>query len=33
MATRERAGQLARALDSLLAQDHPDFEIVVVDNA
>ncbi len=26
-------GQLARALDSLLAQDHPDFEIVVVDNA
>ncbi|MFE1015880.1 glycosyltransferase [Streptomyces sp. NPDC058794] len=33
IATRERAGQLARALDSLLAQDHPDFEIVVVDNA
>ncbi|WP_437023078.1 glycosyltransferase [Streptomyces sp. enrichment culture] len=33
VATRERAGQLARALDSLLAQDHPDFEIVVVDNA
>ncbi len=30
---RERADQLARALDSLLAQDHPDFEIVVVDNA
>ncbi|CAL9546073.1 hypothetical protein SUDANB176_04344 [Streptomyces sp. enrichment culture] len=33
VATRERAGQLARALDSLLAQDHPDFEVVVVDNA
>ncbi|MFI8949102.1 glycosyltransferase [Streptomyces sp. NPDC053750] len=33
VATRERAGRLARALDSLLAQDHPDFEIVVVDNA
>ncbi|GHD31489.1 hypothetical protein GCM10010313_74980 [Streptomyces violarus] len=33
VATRERAGQLARALDSLLAQDHPQFEIVVVDNA
>lgn len=33
VATRERSGQLARALDSLLAQDHPDFEIVVVDNA
>ncbi|CAL9301805.1 glycosyltransferase [Streptomyces olindensis] len=33
VATRERAGQLARALDSLLAQDHPRFEIVVVDNA
>ncbi|MFF8676409.1 glycosyltransferase [Streptomyces sp. NPDC015237] len=33
VATRERADQLARALDSLLAQDHPDFEIVVVDNA
>ncbi|WP_369378471.1 glycosyltransferase family 2 protein [Streptomyces sp. cg36] len=32
VATRERAGQLARALDSLLAQDHPDHEIVVVDN-
>ncbi|MGW7363126.1 glycosyltransferase [Streptomyces sp. NPDC054841] len=31
--TRERADRLARALDSLLAQDHPDFEIVVVDNA
>ncbi|MEU6706319.1 glycosyltransferase [Streptomyces wuyuanensis] len=33
VATRERPGRLARALDSLLAQDHPDFEIVVVDNA
>jgi GT2 family glycosyltransferase len=33
VATRERAGQLARALDSLLTQDHPRFEIVVVDNA
>nr|WP_267246372.1 glycosyltransferase family 2 protein [Streptomyces sp. PR69] len=33
VATRERADQLARALDSLLAQDHPNFEIVVVDNA
>jgi GT2 family glycosyltransferase len=33
VATRERAGQLARALDSLLDQDHPDVEIVVVDNA
>ncbi|MGW0923789.1 glycosyltransferase [Streptomyces sp. NPDC002755] len=33
VATRERAGKLAHALDSLLAQDHPDFEIVVVDNA
>ncbi|MFG3508213.1 glycosyltransferase [Streptomyces sp. NPDC047821] len=33
VATRERAGQLARALDSLLAQDHPDYGIVVVDNA
>ncbi|MDX2675852.1 glycosyltransferase [Streptomyces sp. NY05-11A] len=33
IATRERAGLLAHALDSLLAQDHPDFEIVVVDNA
>ncbi|MEJ8635432.1 glycosyltransferase [Streptomyces sp. MS2.AVA.5] len=33
IATRERADQLARALDSLLVQDHPGFEIVVVDNA
>ncbi|MFK4224288.1 glycosyltransferase [Streptomyces sp. NPDC019890] len=33
VATRERADQLARTLDSLFAQDHPDFEIVVVDNA
>ncbi|MFB9388975.1 glycosyltransferase [Streptomyces coeruleoprunus] len=33
VATRERAGQLARALDSLLGQDHPDFTVLVVDNA
>ncbi|MFF9146377.1 glycosyltransferase [Streptomyces sp. NPDC014861] len=33
VATRERAGSLARALDSLLAQDHPDHEVIVVDNA
>ncbi|MGW0945144.1 glycosyltransferase [Streptomyces sp. NPDC002623] len=33
VATRERTGKLAHALDSLLAQDHPDFEILVVDNA
>ncbi|WP_149179104.1 glycosyltransferase [Streptomyces sp. TRM49041] len=33
VATRERSGQLARALDSLLDQDHPDYDIVVVDNA
>ncbi|MBQ0828790.1 glycosyltransferase [Streptomyces tagetis] len=33
VATRERADQLARALDSLLAQDHPDVDVVVVDNA
>ncbi|WP_055695657.1 glycosyltransferase, partial [Streptomyces prasinopilosus] len=33
VASRERTGQLARALDSLLAQDHPRFEVVVVDNA
>ncbi|WP_406865338.1 glycosyltransferase [Streptomyces sp. HUAS MG47] len=33
VATRERAGQLARALDSLLDQDHPDHRVVVVDNA
>ncbi|WP_329457534.1 glycosyltransferase family 2 protein [Streptomyces sp. NBC_01497] len=33
VATRERAGRLARALTSLLAQDHPDFRVLVVDNA
>lgn len=33
VATRERADVLGRALDSLLAQDHPDFRVVVVDNA
>ncbi|MET9365168.1 glycosyltransferase family 2 protein [Streptomyces sp. NPDC006632] len=32
VATRERTGQLARALDSLLGQDHPGHEILVVDN-
>jgi glycosyltransferase involved in cell wall biosynthesis len=31
--TRERPGALARCLDSLLAQDDPDFRILVVDNA
>ncbi|MFG2329314.1 glycosyltransferase [Streptomyces sp. NPDC048604] len=33
VATRERPAQLARALDSLLDQDHPDYRVVVVDNA
>ncbi|MEU3396779.1 glycosyltransferase [Streptomyces filamentosus] len=33
VATRERPASLARALDSLLAQDHPDHELIVVDNA
>ncbi|MEX3102628.1 glycosyltransferase family 2 protein [Streptomyces sp. ST1015] len=33
IATRERTGTLVHALDSMLAQDHPRFEIVVVDNA
>lgn len=33
VATRDRPGQLAHCLDSLLAQDYPDFRIVVVDNA
>lgn len=33
VATRERADRLGGALDSLLAQDHPDFRLVVVDNA
>jgi glycosyltransferase involved in cell wall biosynthesis len=31
--TRERPGELARCLDSLLAQQYPRFRIVVVDNA
>lgn len=31
--TRERPGALARCLDSLLAQQYPDFRILVVDNA
>ena len=33
VATRDRPEMLAKCLDSLLVQDHPDFEIVVVDNA
>ncbi|MCP5100972.1 MAG: glycosyltransferase family 2 protein, partial [Chloroflexi bacterium] len=31
--TRDRAGQLAGCLDALQAQNYPQFEIVVVDNA
>ncbi len=31
--TRERPGALARCLDSLLAQNYPSFEVLVVDNA
>lgn len=31
--TRDRAELLAQALESLLELDHPDFEVVVVDNA
>ncbi|BCJ46765.1 hypothetical protein GCM10010168_37130 [Actinoplanes ianthinogenes] len=31
--TRERPGALARCLDSLLAQQYPNFKILVVDNA
>lgn len=31
--TRDRARQLRAALESVLALDHPDFEVVVVDNA
>lgn len=33
LCTRDRADQLRGALDSLLAVDHPDFEVVIVDNA
>jgi O-antigen biosynthesis protein len=33
IATRDRPESLARCLDSLLRQDYPQFEIVVVDNA
>lgn len=33
VATRNRAEMLERCLDSLLVQDHPDYSIVVVDNA
>lgn len=32
IATRNRAASLSRTLDSLLAMDYPDFEILVVDN-
>jgi glycosyltransferase involved in cell wall biosynthesis len=32
VATRDRATSLARCLDSVLANDYPNFEIVVVDN-
>ena len=31
--TRDRADQLERCLEAVLAQDHPCFEVVVVDNA
>jgi len=31
--TREHPGELARCLDSLLAQDYPSFRVLVVDNA
>lgn len=33
VATRERPEQLASCLETLLRQDYPDFEIIVVDNA
>jgi GT2 family glycosyltransferase len=33
IATRDRTSQLAKALDSVLAQAYPQFEIIVVDNA
>ncbi|MCB0994829.1 MAG: glycosyltransferase [Acidimicrobiales bacterium] len=33
VATRDRPSLLRKCLDSLLASDHPDFEILVVDNA
>lgn len=33
VATRDRPEMLAKCLDSLLVQDHPAFDIVVVDNA
>ncbi|MGS2589807.1 glycosyltransferase [Streptomyces hebeiensis] len=32
VATRDGAGRLAGALDSLLAQDHPDYRVLVVEN-
>jgi GT2 family glycosyltransferase len=33
VATRDRSASLLRCLDSLLALDYPDYEVVVVDNA
>ena len=33
IATRDRPTSLARCLDRILALDHPDFDVVVVDNA
>jgi glycosyltransferase involved in cell wall biosynthesis len=33
IATHDRPTSLARCLDSILALDHPDFDVVVVDNA
>jgi GT2 family glycosyltransferase len=33
IATRDRPTSLARCLDTVLALDHPDFDVVVVDNA
>lgn len=33
IATRDRSASLARCLQTVLAQDHPDFDVVVVDNA
>ena len=33
IATRDRADSLQRCLESILEQDHPDFDVIVVDNA
>jgi O-antigen biosynthesis protein len=33
VATRDRSASLSRCLDSLLVLDHPDYEVMVVDNA